>query len=258
MWREHYPQTVANGTLVVAMARDAGEIDRFAAMTDDYQRIDGAQLATLEPDLTDRFSRGLFYKNEAHVEAMSAMRWLLNENRRLGGEISFGASDAVLASRVIDCRGIAAERDLSELRGVRGERLLIETTDVNLSRPVRLLHPRQPIYVVPQAGNRFVVGATVVERSDDEPMTVKSALDLLGAAYALNPGFGEAKILEMAAGVRPAFPDNVPRVLIEPDGRTIRVNGAYRHGFLLAPVLARAVSDFLSTSRRECPLICDA
>jgi len=60
---------------------------------------------------------------------------------------------------------------LKDLRGVRGERLLLRTRELALSRPVRLLHPRQPIYVVPQGDGRFVVGATVIEREDDGPMT---------------------------------------------------------------------------------------
>ena len=130
---------------------------------------------------------------------------------------------------------------MKDLRGVRGERLVVKTKDIKLSRPVRLIHPRQPIYVVPQGDGRFVIGATVIEREDDGPMTVRSALELLGSAYALHPAFGEAAILDMGAGVRPAFPDNVPRAIVREEGRLIHVNGAYRHGFLLAPVLANAV-----------------
>jgi glycine oxidase len=84
-------------------------------------------------------------------------------------------------------------------------------------------------------------------------MTLKSALDLLGSAYALNPAFGEASILDLGAGVRPAFPDNVPRIVVEGDGRMIRVNGAYRHGFLLAPVLAQAVAGYLSDGLSKGP-----
>ena len=40
----------------------------------------------------------------------------------------------------------------------------------------------------------------------------------------------------MSAGVRPAYPDNEPRVEAR-DGRVF-VNGMYRHGFLLSPALA--------------------
>ena len=37
--------------------------------------------------------------------------------------------------------------------------------------------------------------------------------------------------------MRPAFADNVPKIVVR--GRTIHVNGLYRHGFLIAPALAR-------------------
>jgi glycine oxidase len=75
---------------------------------------------------------------------------------------------------------------------------------------------------------------------------VRSALELLGAAYALHPVFGEAQIIETGAGLRPAFPDNLPRAEIRGGGAHILVNGAYRHGFLLAPVLAEAVAGYLA------------
>jgi len=95
-----------------------------------------------------------------------------------------------------------------------------------------------------------MIGATVIETEDDGPVTVRSALELLGAAYALHPAFGEAQILDIGAGVRPAFPDNVPRIIVAEEGRRIHVNGAYRHGFLLAPVLAEAVAAYLRDGTR--------
>ncbi len=135
--------------------------------------------------------------------------------------------------------------DLSDLRGVRGERFVVRSTEVNLHRPVRLLHPRRSIYVVPWGDGLHMIGATVIERGDDGPVTVRSALELLGMAYTLHPAFAEAEIVEMGAGVRPAFSDNVPKVRVA--GRTIHVNGLFRHGFLLAPVLSVLVADYLET-----------
>ncbi|MGE0856086.1 MAG: FAD-dependent oxidoreductase, partial [Hyphomicrobiaceae bacterium] len=131
----------------------------------------------------------------------------------------------------------------------------VHAPDVTLSRPVRLLHPRHPLYVVPWPGNRFMIGATVIESEDDGPATVRSALELLGNAYALHPGFAEASILDIGAGLRPAFPDNVPRIYLKDHGRVIRVNGAYRHGFLLAPVLAKVVGAVLDDPSYRHPLL---
>ena len=253
MWRDHYPKLASKGTVVVAHARDAGDLTRFAQMTEGHEPLNADGIGRLEPALGQRFARGLFYSGEGHLEAGAAMRWLLTTIRDLGAEVSFGTrwDGATLGDVVIDCRGFEARSSLPDLRGVRGERILIETADVNFTRPVRLLHPRQPIYIVPQGNNRFVVGATVIEREDTSPVAIKSALDLLGAAYAVHPAFGEARILDLGAGIRPAFADNVPSIRVEESGRLLRVNGVYRHGFLLAPVLAQAAVRFLSDGSRE-------
>jgi len=142
---------------------------------------------------------------------------------------------------VVDCRGWSARDALADLRGVRGEMLLVRTGEVRLSRPVRLLHPRIPLYVVPRADDVFMIGATMIESAEKGGVSVRSAIELLNAAFTLHPAFGEAEILEMSASVRPAYPDNEPR-LVERDGR-IFLNGAYRHGYLLAPHLAIQSAD---------------
>jgi glycine oxidase len=141
------------------------------------------------------------------------------------------------ADWTIDCRGFAAQDQLRHLRGVRGEMLMLRTQEIHLARPVRLLHPRYPVYIVPRGDGRFMVGATMIESEQGGPMTARSALELLSAACTLHPAFGEAEIIEMGANVRPAFADNLPRLRIE--GQTLFVNGLFRHGFLLAPALAR-------------------
>ena len=155
------------------------------------------------------------------------------------------------ADVVVDCRGWAARAALPELRGVRGEMLLARTREISLKRPVRLLHPRFPLYVVPRADGVFMIGATMIESADKGGVSVRSAIELLSAAYALHPAFGEAEILEMCADVRPAFPDNEPRI-VERGGR-IYVNGAYRHGFLLAPDLARRAAEMAARLAEAAP-----
>lgn len=258
LWRAVYPHLSEAGTLVIAAARDRSELNRFAKLTGGHAALDAVAIADLEPDLGDRFAAGLHFPDEAHMETPHAMAFLLDEARRAGAEVVLGAHVHIpdLDGTVIDCRGMAASDDLDALRGVRGERLVVHAPDVSLTRPVRLLHPRHPLYIVPWPGNRFMIGATVIESEDDGPATVRSALELMGNAYALHPGFGEAQILEIGAGLRPAFPDNVPRIIYLKDhGRVIRVNGAYRHGFLLAPVLAEVVAAVLAEPATRHPLL---
>ncbi len=252
MWREVYPDLSVAGTLVVAQPRDVGELRRFARMAPGHQHINADRIAALEPDLAGRFGAGLYFPAEAHMVTPRAMSFLLGAAREAGAELRLGeawperggSSTQRAPDLAIDCRALAARGDLVGLRGVRGERLLVRAPEVRLRRPVRLLHPRYPLYVVPWGDGVHLVGATVIESEDDSAMTVRSALELLGMAYALSPAFGEAEILEVSSGVRPAFADNVPRVIVR--GPIIHVNGAYRHGFLMAPIMARAVAAYLA------------
>jgi len=248
LWPQSYPGVTVKGTLVVAGTRDRAELVRFARMTDGFEKLDAEELNALEPGLEGRFAAGLHYPAEAHMAPAEAMRFLLDAIRAAGVQVAFSSTWTGRSSAeetVIDCRGLAARGELTGLRGVRGERAIVRVRDVDLMRPVRLLHPRHPLYVVPWGGRRYMIGATVIESDDDGPATVRSALELLGSAYALHPAFGEAQILDLGAGVRPAFADNVPKIVVR--GRTIHVNGLYRHGFLLAPVLAELVADYLAT-----------
>jgi glycine oxidase len=247
-----------NGTLVIAPPRDVGEIERFAARTREWERVDADPIARLEPDLAGRFRKGLFFASEGHLDPRVAMAALRQELLRRGIEIRFGEEvgselpiplfPQARETVAVDCRGYSARDTLPELRGVRGEMLLVRTREIALNRPVRLLHPRIPLYVVPRADGLFMIGATMLESADRGGVSVRSAIELLSAAYALHPAFGEAEIVEMRADVRPAFPDNEPRIVER--GGQIYVNGFYRHGFLLAPAFAEMAAE-MAVSRRE-------
>jgi glycine oxidase len=248
LWRNFYPALRSNGSIVVAAARDRGELERFARRTQGHRLVDGADLGALEPDLEGRFTSALYFPEEAHMPAPAALAFMLAEVQRAGVEIILGdASPEQDGETIVDCRGLAARDMLPDLRGVRGERALIRTREVTLQRPVQLLHPRLPLYVVPWDDGLYMIGATLVETEDAGPVSVRSALELLGGAYAVHPAFAEAEVVDLGAGVRPAFPDNVPRAVVREGGRRILVNGAYRHGFLLGPVLARTVADYIES-----------
>jgi glycine oxidase len=237
VWRKHFPDTEFNGSLVVAHARDRSDFERFARLTSEYRRLDAAGVSELEPSLEGRFREGLFYPDEGHVEPRRVLPELHARIVKAGGTVKFDRDVDIeaLEGIVIDCRGLAARDAEPELRGVKGEMIVIETDEVQLSRPVRLIHPRWPLYVIPRGDNRFMLGATSIE-AEDWGVSVRSALELLGAAYAVHPAFAEARILEFGSGLRPAYPDNLPRITV--DKKRISVNGLYRHGFLLAPALA--------------------
>ncbi|SEP35655.1 glycine oxidase [Rhodospirillales bacterium URHD0017] len=243
-WVERFPDTVRQGSLVVAQPRDLPDLTRFAQRTERFEWLDVDGIAAREPDLSGRFRRALFFPGEAHLDPRRALAMLAQRLRDRGVAIRFGVELALQDARadvVVDCRGLAARDALPDLRGVRGEMVVVRAPDVSLQRPVRMLHPRIPLYIVPRGNGLFMIGATMIESERRGPVSVRSAVELLNAAYALHPAFGEAEIVELGADLRPAFPDNLPDV--RRSGHVLHANGLFRHGFLLAPALARRTAD---------------
>ena len=76
-WARRAPGVAREGSLVVAPPRDVSEIERFAARTRKWERVDAAAIGELEPDLAGRFRKGLFFAEEGHVDPRVAMEALL-------------------------------------------------------------------------------------------------------------------------------------------------------------------------------------
>ncbi|MDT8345807.1 MAG: FAD-dependent oxidoreductase, partial [Thermohalobaculum sp.] len=247
-WVAQGAQVTRRGTLVLAPARDRAELARFAARTTGHRAVTAEEIAALEPDLAGRARDGLFFAAEAHLDPRAALAALVARLAEAGVEIERGDTPPP-GARVIDCRGWAARDSLPGLRGVRGEMAVLRCPDVALTRTLRLLHPRVPVYLVPRGGGIYMLGATMVESARPGPVTARALLELLSSAYALHPALAEAEVFETGADIRPAFADNLPRVVEE--GGRIFVNGLYRHGFLMAPALARDVADRLAGPERE-------
>jgi len=228
-WAAHVPDVTRRGTLVLAAPRDAGELDRFARATRGHGWV---APDALEPAISGRFARGLFFAAEAHLDPRAALTAL--RMRLLAAGVAF--RDGPARGRVVDCTGVAARAALSDLRAVRGEMLELHAPEVALTRSIRLLHPRFPVYIVPRGAGRYMVGATMVESDDAGGITARAVMELLSAAYTVHPGFAEGEVITTAAGLRPSFPDNLPAIRHVDD--VIHVNGMYRHGFLMAPALA--------------------
>jgi glycine oxidase len=244
-WTTEVPAATVAGSLVVAAPRERGELLDFARRTGHSKRLDGAGVAALEPDLAGRFEEALHFPLEAHLDPRAAMQALA---QRLAATQNvaqhFGVEPESLNTVpdwTIDCRGLAARDALAKLRGVKGEMLILRSEEISLSRPIRMLHPRRPVYIVPRGEGLFMVGATMIENEERARVTARSVVELVNSAFAIHPAFAEAEIVETGSDLRPAFPDNLPRLTQR--GRTIYINGLYRHGFLLAPALARRAAE---------------
>jgi glycine oxidase len=264
--RDVPPLFARRGSLMVAHGSDAGAARRVLARIEgdvptsvDQAQLDRAPqalsheaLQALEPALHSASGplHAWLLPGEAHIDTTRTLGRLHDDAPQvqwhwgsLATEIKpghlnvqpQGATHQVLGfDWVIDARGVGA-KDACAVRGVRGEVIWLHAPGVDLQRPVRLLHPRYRVYIVPRPGDVILIGASEIESEDRSNVSLRSAVELMAAAHSVVPGLAEARIVRLDANLRPALPDHRPQCHVEPG--LIRINGLYRHGWLLAPAL---------------------
>ncbi|HXY57875.1 MAG TPA: FAD-dependent oxidoreductase [Methylocystis sp.] len=243
-WIRDIPVATTKGSLVVAPAKERAELIDFSRRTENYEKLDAEGVAALEPDLEGRFDAALYFPGEAHLDPQKAMAALAERLHKMRNvKLRYGARPRGDADFTVDARGFASRDALPTLRGVKGEMMTLRTSELSFSRPIRMLHAKRPVYVVPRGGGLFMVGATMIENEEAARVTARSLAELISSAYAIHPAFAEAEVVETGSDVRPAFADNLPRLIRR--GDTLYINGLYRHGFLLAPALARRAAQML-------------
>ncbi len=244
-----------NDSLMVCHGSDLGAAERVLRLLNQdpekIRKLEARDVKPLAPALKGTLHAWRLL-GEGHLFPHRAMRSLLLAQPAT--EWEWGVSATAIKPRevfttegervfdwVFDTRGVGAALDAS-VRGVRGELLVLFAPGFELHRPVRLLHPRWRVYIVPRPGQQVVIGATEIESEDRSPISVQSTMELLSAAFSIFPALAEARILWADTNLRPATPDNLP--LIETAPGLTRINGLFRHGWLLAPaVIEKALAD---------------
>jgi len=248
---EPVPLVRVLGSLLLAHGSDRGAAQRVLARLDALpeapraQPLDAAQQRALEPALAPGLlawqlpGEGQVLPRELlHALAEQApgvaWHWGRTIERLAPGRLTAADGSVHACDLAIDTRGLGARPEVA-LRGVRGELVWLRAPGLRLTRPLRLLHPRHRVYVVPRPGERVVVGASEIESEDRSPLSLRSALELLSAAHSVLPELAEARIEHFECNLRPARADNAPFVQHQPG--LLRVNGLFRHGWLIAPAL---------------------
>ena len=254
------------GSIITSHPQDSKELEHFINTlknkienAKEINLISKEQLQNLEPELT-QYDKSFYIKDEGQVDSQ---RFISSSTHYLDNHPCVTWNDFTTVDKieegtvhikekkqefdwVFDSRGLGAKEHFTDLRGVRGEVLWLESNEINITRPTRLLHPRYKIYIVPRENKfenvtldkntkRYIVGATEIESEDLSPISVRSSLELLSAVFTVHSSFGEARIVNTQTNCRPAFKDNLPR--IENTNKLTRINGLYRHGYLLAPAI---------------------
>ena len=241
------------GSLLLAHRSDAGAAQRVVTLLQakadalhQPQALSLQQLAEMEPSVHGP-ALAWHLPGEGRIHTIEAMQALAAQASAQGTRWHWAQSVTEVQphtlqtatgthryDHVFDVRGVGARPEVP-VRGVRGEVFWLHAPGVPLHRPLRLLHPRYSVYIVPRPGDLVVIGASEIESEDRSPVSLRSTLELLSAAHSAIPALDEARLLHTESNLRPALQDNLPLLRHAPGITTM--NGLYRHGWLIAPAL---------------------
>ncbi len=273
LWRSVLNQLAApvyfrqKGCLVVHHPQDKAEWQQFSGrivnkLSDScYQLLTQNELSQLEPEL-GQLKMAYYFPKEAQLDNQTLLLELKKHLCQHGaiwrdhsfvsrvhpGEIETGEKSYPF-DFVFDCRGLGAKSTFPNLRGLRGELLWLHAPDVQLKRPIRLLHPRYNIYIAPRPNSYYLIGASELETEDSSPISVRTTLELLTAAYYVHRGFAEARVVKTVTHCRPTLVHHQPRIRYTQ--QFIAVNGLYRHGYLIAPALVEEILRGIKSNQKD-------
>lgn len=249
-----------DGSLLLAHRSDLGTAQRLVGVLQGKMPIGHApraltamQLRDLEPAVHGP-THAWMLDGEGQIHSVQAMLALADAATRSGARWRWGTTIDELAPgriggerfyAVFDVRGVGARPDLP-VRGVRGEILWLHARGLTLQRPLRLLHPRSRVYLVPRPDDIVVVGASEIESEDRSPIPAQDTTTVAAAAHALScqrcerhPGRGAP---HLRAGLpQPARSEHGSGTCLAGHPR-LSYPGPGRPGAAVRPVWARAAA----------------
>lgn len=238
------------GTITLSHPADKSDLIRFVHLINSKLsnphliKLNQRELQTYEPEL-NQFNEGYYLPEEGQLDNLSLLnalkeflcyqgvRWTKHYVTQMKPGIIKTESESYDFDLVVDCRGMGGQSSFVNLQSIRGELIWLHAPEVNINRPIRLMHPRYHLYIATRPDHIYLIGASEIYAEDYSNISVRTSLELLTAAYSLHSGFAEARIIKTVTQCRPTLPHHLPKIKYT-DGY-IAINGLYRHGFLIAP-----------------------
>jgi len=212
--------------------------------------------ATPDADLIPASPTGLWLmdKMTARIHPRAALAALAAAIVARGGEIILGQAAPVDAPQMVWATGVAGLTDLNTALGRKiGQGVKGQSASLDYAAPDSPQVFDDGMYITPHFDGTVAVGSTS-ENTFDHDRIDHQIDDLLGRARILCPRLADAPVLEKWAGVRPRARSRAPVLAPWPDrpGHLI-VNGGFKIGFGMAPVIANMAADVILEGRTDLP-----
>lgn len=269
------------GTLLVGVSRDdTAQLKRLFQFREslnlNIEWLTGSEAREQVPALSPRVSSAMWLPHDAQIDNHQLLRDLvsvlekqdqtlqegvavtsLNALDNHQWQVATGQHRSEVFDQVVIASGAwsaafqqAAGGAELGLRPVKGE-LLALTQTAELPLNVMIRTPRA--YLVPKADGSLLIGATSYEKGFEHWPSAGGVKDLLEFGYETLPAVYDLPLDTIRVGLRPATKDNSPAIGPGAPG-AYWATGHYRHGYLLAPLTAYALVQWIEGKEPD-PLI---
>jgi glycine/D-amino acid oxidase-like deaminating enzyme len=190
----------------------------------------------------------------ARIHPRAALAALAAAITARGGEIVLGRPAPQDVTPMIWATGTAGLDDLNTALGRKiGQGVKGQSASLAYAAPDSPQVFDNGMYVTPHFDGTVAVGSTS-ENTFDHDRTDHLVDDIVLRARALCPKLGDASVLETWTGIRPRARSRAPVLAPWPDraGHLI-VNGGFKIGFGMAPVISRMAADVILNGRTDLP-----
>jgi glycine oxidase len=193
--------------------------------------------------------RGVVFRLGAPALSLTTSNQRVTSIQLAGSRIS--APVVVIAAGAWSARIEGLPRPLP-IEPVRGQMIALHW----LPQRIRSILESERCYLIPRAGGRVLVGATI-ERVGFDPRTTTAGIhSLLAGAIELVPAIAEAEVAEHWTGFRPGTPDDLPVLGPDPEIEgLLYATGHYRNGILLAPITSTLIAELVEGRKPSLALV---
>jgi glycine oxidase len=260
-----------SGLLEIALTQDdVGYLERQYAFQREQglavEWLTGRAIQAYEPELSQRIPAAIYAPQDLHVDNRLLRQRLMEYLARHGTQFIEATAEAwhntatngnaalqlAAGGHTYACQTLiwaqgaspqTPEGQPERVFPVKGQAITLTPPPGGLlNRPVRIRNRAYGnAYLVPKR-DRLVLGGTCEEMGFDDSLTAGAMLDLLRKGYAMVPALYDVPIQEPYVAFRPASVSREPFVAQHEGAPVYYVNGLYRHGLLLAPLIGQAAA----------------
>lgn len=256
----------SNGLIQVADSEDSVvQLERWRELFKEYSSdIDLKEVVELVPDINaERLMDALYLPDVASANPIDLLDALRFHGRGAGvrethdAVVGVGVKDSrvthvhlraglkVECSYIVGCAGLGRgwipEGQRPDLTAQMGERVIVQLAEPR-SHPI-VGTPGGSL--VPRGTNELWAGVTVREGDNNPVTTVAGGAHVLGNLLSWLPSLGEARILDLGAGLRPLSKDGLPFVGATGIEGLYLAGGQGRDGILQSPLTASVITGLI-------------